>query len=56
MGEFLLNPGFYNFCQTQVGPGDDYVLTVGGFNDPLSTLADAMTNHMNINGMPFTTK
>ena len=26
----------------QVGPGDDYTLTVGGFNDVLSTLGDSM--------------
>ena len=26
----------------QVGPGDDYNLTVGGFNDGLSTLGDSM--------------
>ena len=26
----------------QVGPGDDYILTVGGFNDALSTLGDSM--------------
>ena len=38
----------------QVGPGgDDYVLTIGGFNAALSTLGDSMTNH---NGMGFTTK
>ena len=39
----------------QVGPGDDYTLTVGGFNDALSTLGDSMTNH-NLNGMKFSTK
>ena len=26
----------------QVGPGDGYVLTVGGFNDALSTLGDSL--------------
>ena len=41
----------------QVGPGDDYVLTIGGFNVALSTLGDSMsmTSH-NLNGMKFTTK
>ena len=34
----------------QVGPGDDYVLTVGGFN---YALGDSMTYD---NGMKFTTK
>ena len=37
----------------QVGPGDDYVLTVGGFNDDKSTLGDSMYYH---NGRKFTTK
>ena len=43
----------------QVGPGDDYVLTVGGFNDALSTLGDSMItsyNSVNLNGMKFSTK
>ena len=45
----------------QVGPGDDYVLTIGGFNDPLSTLGDSMTCDsmtcvQNLNGMRFSTK
>ena len=44
---------------TQVGPGDDYVLTVGGFNTTLSTLKD-MNNRghdsWNANGMKFSTK
>ena len=39
----------------QVGPGDDYVLTIGGFNAALSTLGDSMTSH-SLNGMGFTTK
>ena len=40
--------------QTQVGPAaDGYVLTVGGFDDALSTLGDSMTYN---NGMKFTTK
>ena len=37
----------------QVGPGDNYVLTVGGFNDTLSTLGDSFTYD---SGMKFTTK
>ena len=37
----------------QVGQGDDFVLTVGGFNKGLSTLGDSMTYH---NGTGFTTK
>ena len=37
----------------QVGPADGYVLTVGGFNDALSTLGDSMALH---NGYKFTTK
>ena len=44
----------------QVGPGDDYMLTVGGFNDTLSTLGDSMINSSssrhNLNGMKFSTK
>ena len=44
---------------TQVGPGDDYVLTVGGFNTTLSTLKDMNNDgHVswNANGMKFSTK
>ena len=37
----------------QVGPGDDYELTVGGFNDAKSTLGDSMFSN---NGRKFTTK
>ena len=37
----------------QVGPGDEYMLTVGGFNIAKSTLKDSMDN---ANGMMFTTK
>ena len=48
----------------QVGPGDDYVLTVGGFNAEVSTLGDAFTRNTNgvpsprwnHNGMKFSTK
>ena len=40
--------------QIEVGPAaDGYVLTVGGFNDVLSTLGDSMTYS---NGMKFSTK
>ena len=42
---------------TQVGPGDDYMLTVEGFNNALSTLGDSMTSgSWNLNGMKFSTK
>ena len=37
----------------QVGPGDDYVLTVGGFNDAKSTLGDSMYRN---NEKKFSTK
>ena len=46
----------------QVGPGDDYRLTVDGFNDNLSTLGDSMTpttlqfTKKNLNGMSFSTR
>ena len=44
----------------QVGPGDDYTLTVGGFNDALSTLGDSMIvnsgSWANLNGMRFSTR
>ena len=42
-----------NDVRMQVGAGDGYVLTVGGFNAGLSTLGDSMTYH---NGMMFSTK
>ena len=47
-----------NILRMQVGPGDDYTLTVGGFNKALSTLRDSMTpsGSSNLNGMKFTTK
>ena len=38
---------------TQVGPGEDYVLTVESFNDTLSTLGNSMGIH---NGQKFSTK
>ena len=40
----------------QIGPGDDYVLTVGQFNEALSTLGDSLTKSTNLSGMKFTTK
>ena len=43
----------------QVGPGEDYVLTVGGFNQAKSTLGDSMITSYswaNLNGMKFSTK
>ena len=41
----------------QVGPGDDYTLTVEGFNDTLSTLGDSMTQYgSSLSGVRFTTK
>ena len=43
----------------QVGPGDDYVLTVGGFNDALSTLGDSLVTRYSgdsMNRRKFTTK
>ena len=45
--------------QIEVGPAaDGYVLTVGGFNDALSTLGDSMTAERwnNLNGTKFSTK
>ena len=41
---------------TQVGAGDDYVLTVAGFNAALSTLGDSMLGTPSLNGMKFSTK
>ena len=42
----------------QVGPGDGYVLTVGGFNKALSTLGDSLArgDAESANGMKFSTK
>ena len=41
----------------QVGTGDDYMLTVGGFNEALSSLGDSITRSGDsLNGMKFTTK
>jgi len=48
------------YDQFKVGPGDDYTLTVEGFNDALSTLGDSMIRHStsvhNLNGMRFSTR
>jgi len=47
------------YDQFEVGPGDGYVLTVGGFNDTLSTLGDSMSRPGgagSANGMKFSTK
>ena len=41
---------------TQVGAGDDYVLTIAGFNAALSTLGDDLLAGYNINGQKFSTK
>ena len=41
---------------TQVGAGDDFVLTVTGFNAALSTLGDSMAGTYSLNGMKFSTK
>ena len=41
---------------TQVGAGDDYVLTVAGFNAALSTLGDSMVGTHSLNGMRFSAK
>ena len=40
---------------TQVGAGDDYVLTVAGFKGALSTLGDSWSL-LGLNGMKFSTK
>ena len=44
----------------QVGSGDDYTLTVEGFNNALSTLGDSMIvnsgSGWNLNGMRFSTR
>ena len=48
-----------NILRMQVGPGDDYTVTVGGFNNAKSNLTDSMISRYsdyNINGMKFTTK
>ena len=40
----------------QVGPGDDYRLSVSGYNQSQSTLGDSLTGGQNINGMKFSTR
>ena len=43
----------------QVGPGDGYMLKLGGFNKSLSSLGDSMITKikgLNLNGMKFTTR
>jgi len=42
------------YDQFEVGPGEDYILTVGGFNSALSTLTESMTRYHN--GKKFSTK
>ena len=42
------------FVQLQIGPGDGCVLAIGGFDDALSTLGDAIASH-NLNGVKFST-
>merc|ERR1711962_1755857 len=41
------------YSNFQVGPGDDYVLSVSGFESSSSTLGDSMARH---NGMRFSAK
>jgi len=46
------------YDQFKVGPGDDYTLNVGQYNQDLSTLGDSLNSNWtenNINGMKFTT-
>ena len=43
------------FVQLQIGPGDGCVLAIGGFDDALSTLGDAIASH-NLNGVKFSTR
>ena len=52
------NAGNIDLIMTQVGPGEDYVLTVESYNHTLSTLGDAMANGspQSHNGMKFTTR
>ena len=47
------------FALVQVGPGDEYVVTIDLFNSAISTLGDSfggLESHLNINGMKFSTK
>ena len=45
----------------QVGPGDGFMLRIGGFDDDLSTLQNSFTDYgrkttRDLNGMKFSTK
>ena len=47
------------FALVQVGPGDDYKVTIDLFNSAISSLGDSfggLESHLNINGMKFSTK
>ena len=47
------------FALVQVGPGDEYVVTIDLFNSAISSLGDSfggLETHLNINGMKFSTK
>ena len=53
----------FTMMMIQVGPGDDYMLTLGGFNDALSTLGDSIIvsssstfSSWDVSGMKFTAK
>ena len=55
----ILRMSYEYILRMQVGPGDDYTVTVGGFNEAKSNLTDSMISRYsdyNINGMKFTTK
>ena len=43
----------FKLIQAQIGPGESYTLSVGGFNAALSTLGDSMKHH---NGWKFSTR
>ena len=47
------------FALVQVGPGDDYKVTIDLFNSAISSLGDSfggLETHLNINDMKFSTK
>ena len=49
----------FHVALVQVGPGDDYKLTINSFNSTLSTLGDAFLSSIaahNLNGMKFSTR
>ena len=50
----MINSNDFTEDRPQVGPGEGYMLTVGGFNSALSNLKDSMTAFHN--GMKFSTK